>query len=190
MSMIARLSLSQYDRMIEHGVFDQGSRQRLEFIRGEIREMAPIGSQHEEVVDRLTSWSARVLPEAKVRLRVQNSLGLREVESAPEPDIAWVVQRDYTQARPTSADVLLVVEVASSSLAYDTGEKADLYAAAGIGDYWVVDLENSLVEVRRDPVAGRYRSMQTYSGEDEIRPLKLPEAVLRPVMLFARSRGD
>ncbi len=190
MSMIARLSLSQYDRMIEHGVFDQGSRQRLEFIRGEIREMAPIGSQHEEVVDRLTSWSARVLPEAKVRLRVQNSLGLREVESAPEPDIAWVVQRDYTQARPTSADVLLVVEVASSSLAYDTGEKAALYAAAGIGDYWVVDLENSLVEVRRDPVAGRYRSMQTYSGEDEIRPLNLPEAVLRPVMLFARSRGD
>ena len=190
MSMIARLSLTQYDRMIEHGVFDQGSRQRLEFIRGEIREMAPIGSQHEEVVDRLTSWSARVLPEAKVRLRVQNSIGLPQLESAPEPDIAWVVQRDYTQARPTSDDVLLVVEVSASSLAYDTGEKADLYAAAGIGDYWVVDLENHLVEVRRDPVAGRFRSMQTFAGENEVHALKLPEAGLRPAMLFARSNDS
>ncbi len=187
MSMIAHLSLTQYDRMIEHGVFDQGPRQRLEFIRGEIREMAPFGSQHEEVVDRLTSWSARILPEAKIRLRVQNSVGLPVLESAPEPDIAWVVQRDYTQARPTSADILLVVEVAASSLAHDTGEKADLYAAAGISDYWVVDLENRLIEVRRDPLAGRYRSMQTYSGDDEIHPLKLPEVGLRPVMLFARS---
>jgi Uma2 family endonuclease len=185
MSMIARLSLAQYDRMIEHGVFDQGTRQRLEFVRGEIREMAPIGSRHEEVVDRLTSWSARVLPEAKIRLRVQNSVGLPELESAPEPDIAWVVQRDYSQARPTSADVLLIVEVAGSSLAYDIGEKADLYAAAGISDYWVVDLDNGWIEVRRDPAAGRYRTLHTYSSNDEISPLALPEAVLRPASLFA-----
>lgn len=184
MSTVARLSLSQYDRMIEHGVFDQGPRQRLEFIRGEIRAMTPIGSQHEEVVDRLTDWSAQVLREKGIRFRVQNSLGLREVESAPEPDIAWVVKRDYTHGRPEPSDVLLVIEVAASSLAYDTGEKADLYAAAGIGDYWVVDLESRLIEVRREPVAGRYRSMQSFSGESEIHPLKLPEATLRPTLLF------
>lgn len=184
MSMIARLSLDQYDRMIEHGVFDRQPRQRLEFIRGEIREMTPIGPQHEEVVDRLTSWSARVLPEAGIRLRVQNSIGIPELESAPEPDVAWVTQRDYSHQRPSPRDVLLIVEVAASSLAYDTGEKAGLYAAAEIGDYWVIDLENRWVEVRRDPAAGRYRSMRAYSGDDEVRPLAWPEAVLRPAMLF------
>lgn len=80
MSMTARLSLAQYDRMIEHGVFDQGPRRRLEFIRGEIREMTPIGSEHEEVVDRLTGWSARIVPEARIRVRVQNSIGLCELQ--------------------------------------------------------------------------------------------------------------
>jgi Uma2 family endonuclease len=170
--------------MIEHGVFDRQPRQRLEFIRGEIREMTPIGPQHEEVVDRLTSWSARVLPEAGIRLRVQNSIGIPELESAPEPDVAWVTQRDYSHQRPSPRDVLLIVEVAASSLAYDTGEKAGLYAAAEIGDYWVIDLENRWVEVRRDPAAGRYRSMRAYSGDDEVRPLAWPEAVLRPAMLF------
>lgn len=134
MSMIARLSLDQYDRMIEHGVFERRPRQRLEPIRGAIREMTPIGPQHEDVVDRLTNWSAGVLPEASIRLRVQNSVGLPGLESAPEPDIAWLVQRDYSQQRPSPGDVLLIVEVTASSLAYDTGEKADLYAAASIGD--------------------------------------------------------
>ncbi len=66
MSTIAHLSLAEYDRMIECGVFDQTRRQRLEFIRGEIREMTPIGSEHEVVVDRLNEtccWSSR-LPKA------------------------------------------------------------------------------------------------------------------------------
>jgi len=184
MSTIARLSLAEYDRMIQSGVFDQDKRRRLEFIHGEIREMTPIGSLHEEVVDRLTEWSIRNLPEGVVRVRVQNSIGLPETESAPEPDLAWVVQRDYSQGRPGAADVLLVIEVAESSLAYDCGEKADLYAAAGIADYWVVNLPDRSVEVRRDPGTGRYRSLQTHTGDDEVRPLAVPEIGLRPSMLW------
>ena len=80
MSTIARLSLAEYDRMIERGVFDEGKRRRLEFIRGEIREMTPIGSLHEVVVDRLNEWSFRSLPKGKVWLRVQNSIGLPDLE--------------------------------------------------------------------------------------------------------------
>jgi len=184
MSTIARLSLCQYDRMVESGVFEQGKRRRLEFIRGEIREMTPIGSLHEDVVDRLTRWSTRNLSQDEVRVRVQNSIGLPEVESAPEPDLAWVVEADYSKGRPTASDVLLVMEVAETSLPYDCGEKADLYAAAGIKDYWVINLPDRSIEVRRDPGKGRYRSLQTYTGDDEVRPLAVPEITLRPSVLW------
>jgi Uma2 family endonuclease len=134
-STIARLSLAEYDRMIACGLFDGKNRRRIELIHGELREMNLIGPTHEEVVDRLNRWSIKHLPEDRVRVRVQNSIGLPALQSAPEPDIAWVVERDYSRGRPTAADVLLGIEVAESSLKNDIGEKADLYAAAGIADY-------------------------------------------------------
>ncbi len=184
MSITAHLTLAQYDRMIEAGVFDQRDRRRLEFIQGEIREMVPIGSPHEEIVDRLTVWSIESLPKDRVRVRVQNSIGLPMLESAPEPDLAWVVQRDYSRGRPTAEDVLLVIEVAETSLPYDTGEKADLYAAAGIAEYWVVDLSVRVIEVRRDPVAGRYRRLHTHTGSEELRPLAMPYVAIQPSILW------
>lgn len=115
---------------------------------------------------------------------MQNSLGLPELDSAPEPDLAWAARRDYCRSRPTAADVLVVVEVAESSLKYDCGEKADLYAAAGIADYWVINLLDRVVEVRRDPAAGRYRTLRTLSGTQEISPLAVPQVVLVPATLW------
>jgi Uma2 family endonuclease len=184
MSTIARLTLAQYDEMIRSGAFSRGAEEHVEFIRGEIREMSPIGSRHEEIVDRLTDWSIRSTRKAKIRVRIQNSIGLPELESAPQPDLAWVVQRDYSRGRPTAADVLLVIEVADSGLAYDRGAKAELYAEAGVADYWIVNVADRLIEVRRDPQGGRYRTVQEYTGDDEIRPLCEPELVLRPAMLW------
>ena len=106
--------------------------------------------------------------------------------TAPEPDIVWAVQRDYSRQRPTADDVLLLIEVAATSLKYDTGEKAEIYAEAGIEDYWVVDLDGQVVEVHRnpDPARKRYRSRQAYSVEDKLCPLKHPGAVLRIAELW------
>jgi Uma2 family endonuclease len=188
MSVIAHLTLQQYDRMIESGIFDASRRQRLELIRGEIRELSPIGPEHEDVVDRLTASSYSIVAAGTIRVRVQNSAGLPSLGSAPEPDIAWVVHRDYSRGRPTPPDVLLIIEVAESSLKYDCGEKAELYAEAGIADYWVVNLPERSIEVRRDPAAGRYRSLQTCQGEQEIRPLALPDVVLRPAALWGTAQ--
>lgn len=184
MSTTARLSLAEYDRMIERGVFDQDKRRRIEFIQGEIREMNPIGSSHEVIVDRLAEWSFRNLPKGRAWIRVQNSIGLSGLASAPEPDVAWVARRDYSEGRPTEEDVLLVIEVAESSLEYDCGEKADLYASAGIADYWVVNLPERCIEVRRDPAGGRYRTLKTYAGDEEIRPLLAEDVVLKPSALW------
>ncbi len=187
MSVLAQLTLEQYDRMIEGGVFDPSRRWRLELIRGEIREMNPIGSLHEEAVERLTAWSYSIAAAGKIRVRVQDSVGIPNLASAPEPDVAWVVERDYSRGRPTPPDVLLIIEVAESSLKYDCGEKAELYAEAGIADYWVVNLPERLIEVRRDPAAGRYRSLQTYQDQQEVRPLALPEVALHPAALWTTA---
>jgi Uma2 family endonuclease len=183
-STIARLSLAEYDRMIEHGVFDEHKRRRLEFIRGEIREMTPMGPEHEELVTLLDDWSHDNLSSKQARVRVQSSIGLPQLESAPEPDLAWVTSRSYRTGRPTAADVLLVIEVAESSLEYDRGEKAQLYAGAGISDHWIVNVREQTIEVHRDPQAGRYRSIETHSGQSEIRPLAVPTLAFRPSTLW------
>jgi Uma2 family endonuclease len=80
--------------------------------------------------------------------------------------------------------VLLIVEVSDSSLRFDLGEKADLYAAAGISDYWVVNVSTHTIVVHRDPADGHYRDVQTYRESDELRPLRIPEVVLRPAALW------
>lgn len=147
--------------------------------------MTPIGAFHEVAIDRLTEWSFHCLPQGRAWVRVQNSVGLAELASAPEPDLAWVERKDYSRQRPEGPDILLVVEVSESSLAYDCGEKADLYAAAGVRDYWVANLVDRVIEVRRAPLNGRYRSLQTFSGDQEVRPILVPDAMLRPARLFA-----
>ena len=117
-------------------------------------------------------------PKRKLWVRVQNSVGIPELDSAPEPDIAWVVRRDYSKSRPTGADVLLMVEVAETSLQYDRGEKADLYAAARIQDYWIVNLVEHSIEVHRKPSRGKYRSVTVCGSDDRIHPLAFPKLSL------------
>ncbi|MCR4410808.1 MAG: Uma2 family endonuclease [Thermoguttaceae bacterium] len=185
MSTIARFSLAEYDQMIALGFFEGEKRRHVELIRGEVREMSPSGPSHEVVVDRLNHWSVRSVPEERIWVRVQNSIGLPAEESVPEPDIAWVAPGDYWSGRPLASAVLLLIEVADSSLEYDRGEKAALYAAAGIADYGIANLPERTVEVRREPRGGRYRSIRIFAGDEEIRPLALPEAVLRPAMLWS-----
>jgi Uma2 family endonuclease len=181
MSTTAKFTLREYDRMAESGALDK---RRVELVRGEIREMSPIGPEHEDVVDQLTDWSTQESVKKKVRLRVQNSIGLPGLEAAPQPDIVWVARGRYRSARPTARDVLLVIEVADSSLADDRGEKLELYALAGIAEYWIANLIDRCIEVYRDPEGPRYRNVQICRGNEEARPLALPDAALRPSALF------
>lgn len=181
MSTVARLSIDDYNRIIETGVFDA---RRVEFIEGRIYEMTPIGSGHESVEDQLTRWSYRTVDDEAVLIRIQQSLGFPSCESVPEPDLVWVWNGDYTQARPTAEAALLVVEVAETSVAYDLGEKANLYAAAGIRDYWVVDCPKRRVVVHREPGPSGFGSVQEFSGSESVSPLCRSEVALEVERLF------
>lgn len=185
MSAATRFTLAEFDRMIERDVFDSTRDRRIELIRGEIREVNPPGPTHETAVDRLTRWSTQNTSPSEVRVRIQNSIGAPEIDSAPQPDVAWVKERDYLQRRPQGDDVLLLIEVAESSLAIDRGEKAGLYAAAGIADYWIVNLCDLCIEVYRRPKKGQYREIHTYEIGDRVAPLSFPKAVLIVADLFA-----
>ncbi len=185
MSTDVRITIADYDRMIAEGEFEPVEEHRVELIRGEIREMSPINPPHENAVDRLMYWSLDNCPRDKVHVRLQHSLGIPELESVPQPDLAWVRQRSYRKQRPTTADLFLVVEVSDSSLRFDRGAKADLYAEAGIADYWIVNVVAQVVEVHRDPVGGRYQSVTTVRIGESVRPLAFPELELHVADLFS-----
>lgn len=188
MSTTTRLTIEQFDQMIADGVFEKGpNRDRVELIDGELRQMSPIGPSHEDIVDSLTAWSFSALPVKSARVRIQSSIGLPTLVSVPQPDVAWVHSRRYSRKRPSAEEVLLIIEVADSSLRYDRGEKAEMYAAAGIADYWVVDIPNQAVHVYRHPEAEGFASCETFRGADRISPLMIPDAALVVEMLFLPS---
>ncbi len=184
MSTALQISLPEYDAMIADGAFALLPDRRIELIHGELRQMTPPGSTHEYVIDLLTRWSFRTTDPAKVLVRIQQSVGLADLDSAPQPDIAWVAEANYRKRRPQADDVLLVIEVSDSSRRYDRETKAALYASAGIADYWIVDIQRECIEVRRNPRDGEYTSLQTFGVSDSVTPLQNPEATLRVGSLF------
>jgi Uma2 family endonuclease len=106
--------------------------------------------------------------------------------SEPEPDIAIVRRRDddYQSVHPTPDDVVLLVEVAQSSLRFDLGAKLRLYALCRIAEYWVVDVENKAVLVHRDPAGADYRILQRFAAGDVIAPAAAPDSKLDLAWLF------
>lgn len=180
----APLSLAMYDRMIAAGVFDPAESNRIELIEGTLHMMSPIGDRHADAVDWLVRWSMLTADPQTLLVRVQNPLAIPGSETAVQPDVAWVALRRYADRRPLPEEVSLLIEVADTSLAFDTTLKAGLYAAAGIADYWVVDLASRAVIVFREPRSGGYESRSTHRGEQVVRPLSAPQAALLPAELF------
>lgn len=152
-----RFTVAEYYRLAEAGII--GPMERVELIEGDIRTMAAVGDQHVSTVIALTDE----LKEALGRLAhvsIQNPIWLPN-ETEPEPDVTVLARRPdrYAGGKPRPGDVLLLVEVADSSLDYDRGEKRDLYARSGIAEYWVVNLVADEVEVCRGPTPDGYTSV-------------------------------
>lgn len=175
MSTIANFSLDQYERMVEAGIFDGLRRQRVELIRGEIRAMTPIGTRHAQAVDDLTEWSLQNADLERVKVRIQATVRIPALESSPEPDVMWLVRKNYATKHPEPNEVLLLIEVAESSLEEDRSEKAELYAEVGIQDYWIINLVDHCTEVHRKPSRTKFAELRKYGSDETIRPLAFPE---------------
>jgi Uma2 family endonuclease len=185
MSTSAKFTLEEFDRMIKLGLFDPPYDRRIELIHGELTEMNPPGPLHEDVIDILTRWSFENVDKAEIRVRIQNSIGLPESDSAPQPDVCWVKAKSYSEQRPRAEDVLLVIEVADSSLVGDQRVKAGVYAQAGIPEYWIINLPHWCVECHRDPVGATYQTIQRYNRQESLSPLAAPGAILVVRDLFS-----
>jgi len=171
---VRRWSLDEYYRMGDLGFFQD---QRVELIDGEIIQMAPQRDTHAAAVSLAFRAVSKIMPDA-FWVRCQLPLRLREM-SEPEPDLSVVegCERDYVgRGHPTTA--LLALEVSETTLQYDRGDKAALYASAGIQDYCIVNLADRRVEVYRNPVPDgsakfgfRYADCSVYSAQDRVKPL-------------------
>ena len=151
-----RFTVGEYRLMGEAGIFSEDD--RVELIDGEVVEMAPIGDRHIESVMRLTrllSLWALGTEDAELFVSVQNPLSLSE-HWEPQPDLTVVRRSEGRSGAPVSEDVLLVVEVAATSLAHDQDRKLPLYAASGIPEAWILDLNSDVIEAYSQPGTGGY----------------------------------
>jgi Uma2 family endonuclease len=153
---------------------------KVELIEGEIVDMAPIGSRHAAAVDRLGRWLVMGCgTRAIVRVRGPVRVG---AHSEPQPDLLALERRDdfYQDAPPTADDVLLLIEVADSSLQYDQAVKLPLYARAGVREVWLVDLVRNEVQVHREPTPGGFSFVERCGrGGASVEPIAFPGLSLR-----------
>ena len=170
-----RFTVEEYCAMAEVGILAE--EERVELIDGEIIVMPPIGEPHEDGTTRLSSGLIYRLY-GRAWVRVQNSVRLDDY-GLPEPDIAVVRLRDdYHRERARPADVLLLIEVADTSLEYDRRVKLARYAAAGIPEVWIVNLRAREVEAYDNPVDGAYRNRRVVAADGRISPGAFPDVVL------------
>ena len=178
-----RLDVDAYHRMAEAGIF--GETQRIELIDGDLIDMAPIGQGHAAVVGGLAealfvacAGRAIVWPQNPVRF---------DRHSEVQPDLAVLRRRaDFyaTGERPGPGDVLLLVEVADSSLRFDQTVKLPLYARAAVPEVWIVDLQRRVVDVYRGPAGPAYGEMTTRRAGERLALAAAPEIVVGLDIVF------
>ena len=184
MSTALKLSVAEFVNMAKCGAFAQINR-RIELIRGELREkLIPQGPVHGWLVTALNNWSVKQANSFGMIASCQVPLDLTAQESMPEPDLMWLQKVSYKERHPTWQDVRLAIEVADSSLKSDLTEKAELYAEAGIQEYWVVDAPMKQIHVFRNPVKGVYSTVSVAVEGDLISPEVAADALLSVTQLF------
>ena len=153
-----------------------GEDERVELIGGEIIVMAAIGNRHAACVLRLNATFNTERLGGRALVQVQNPVAA-DPYSQPQPDLMLLAHRDdyYDFDHPSPSDVLLLVEVAASSLDYDRHTKIPLYALSGIREVWIVDLEADRIEAYSDPAAGSYRTMRRHVPGETLAPSALPD---------------
>ena len=175
------LTVAEYHRMGEVGILTEDD--RVELIEGQLIAMSPIGSHHAGTTNTLTRVLVQMVGDRGV-VAVGNPVRLDDL-SEPQPDFAVLKPRedDYRRATPRADEVLLIIEVADSSLAYDRNVKRSLYARHGIPEFWIVNLTAGEVEVCHGPDGEQYKSVTRVGSEGVLEP-QLLDGVTIPVALL------
>jgi Uma2 family endonuclease len=162
-----RWTLPEVERLIEVGILTEED--RIELIQGELVPMSPKGNRHELVRDEIMNWMMERKP---ANLRLSSEIGWRppDADTYVEPDIL-VCPRSFKGVTVPPTEVLLAIEVAHSSLKFDSTTKARLYAALGVREYWVVDAQTLTTRVHREPSAKGYASVADVPPGETLVPL-------------------
>ncbi|MGB5595260.1 MAG: Uma2 family endonuclease [Crocosphaera sp.] len=170
-TITAKFSVENYHKMIDAGLLNY---RNVELINGLILEMSPEGTEHTYIGETLADYFRR-LTQGMAWVREARPITLSQSE--PEPDIAIVrlPHSLYRSHHPYPEDIYLLIEISNSTLKFDTSEKRDIYAAANIQDYWVVDVKNQKLIVYRTPVNGLYENKTILSLEEQVSPLAFPD---------------
>ena len=177
-----RLSIADFLRMAQVGILREDD--RIELIKGELIDMAPIGSKHASTVGVLTKLV--ILAAGEQGFVTSQSPVVLNDDSQPQPDLLLLKWRAdyYVSALPQPGDVLLLIEVSDATLHFDRDIKIPLYAKSGIPEVWLVNLEDRTIEVYREPSPEGYKLMLRPSREDAISPIHFAGFVLTPKNLF------
>jgi Uma2 family endonuclease len=172
-----RFTVDEYQRMGETGILADD--ERLELIAGRIVVREPIGARHAGTIDRLTRlWTSRLGERAIVR--IQNPVRFAKEDSELQPDVMLLRPRDdfYTTSHPVAADVLLLIEVADTSVRLERRVRIPLYARAGVRETWICDLMSQRLDVHRDPGSRRYRAIRPLARGERLTSLAFPDVVV------------
>jgi Uma2 family endonuclease len=161
------LTVEEFEALARTEGWDEDT--RVELLDGEIVWMSPINDPHAACVNRLNQLFSRRYSGDLALVAVQNPIRIEHYDE-PQPDVALLKPRldFYATATPTPADVLLLVEVADTTLRTDLGRKARIYAAGGVSEYWVVDLNNRVLYVHRSPAHGTYAERQVLASGERV----------------------
>ena len=174
-----RWTRSEHEALYSSGLLDD---QRLELVEGELISRMGNKQPHVIAVALLRHWLVGIYGGRKVLQASPIDVAPEDnPTNEPEPDLI-VLKRDishFTKENPRPEDLVLVIEVADSTLGFDLTTKAALYARAGIVDYWVLDIAARRMIVHRDPQGGRYLSVAAYACDESVAPLAAPDSYLR-----------
>ena len=150
LAQVKRFSVDEYHRLADNGFFHED--ERVELIQGEIIQMSPKGKAHTNCCRNLLNQLALLIA-GRAELQCQDPIKLPS-NNEPEPDFVILRRRsdNYRDALPNPDHVLLVIEIADSSLKYDQEIKLPLYAEAGIADYWIFNLVENRLETYSEPL--------------------------------------
>ena len=172
-----QFTIKEYHQMPAAGIIKES--ERVELIRGEIVKMSPIGRFHAACVNRLVRIFTREIGDRAI-VAPQNPVELDDY-SEPQPDIGLLEPRPdfYASGHPKPADILLIVEVADSTIKYDREVKVPLYAEDKIREVWLVDINQQCLEVYREPTPNGYAQVEKFQRGQSLSIQRFPDLAIQ-----------